>query len=369
MLYGDDAKTKFKVIPRDNVAEGSMKFQNFLLTIAVSIITLLIFSCEDDNFQPIPGDIINSPDNSSDEKSNPSVGNGTDTSTDFGSMVDSPAIFAGPEVIPNGESNVGTSDLEDGSAARRLLYGVPQYFWGDMGKGIDLPLVKITHSVTNRIVDIEVIFSPAFVDNTYGTGSIGWSSHRGHTFKDLFSSDHVELMVSNNNGEAVWKGKIDFLSKTTSTSSGYACLGPFGGDGLIEVGDRSAVLSFGSSLDDNINYYGYHNFENSPQTDSTYKVNPQYPHWQFYVVYRISFDASVFGTSGYGKVEMTSVHASPSKGNDTVPVTEKPGPVPGSPDDPFKYYNPPATVPPTDSIPDAPGDSIPGGTDPGYGVG
>jgi len=84
------------------------------------------------------------------------------------------------------------------------------------------------------------------------------------------------------------------------------------------------------------------------------KVNPQYPYWQYYTTYRISFDPSIFGPSGYGKVEMTTVHASPSKdGLSTINVTEKPAPVPGSPQDPYRYLRTfPATPPDTSSPPD-----------------
>lgn len=324
------------------------------LVTVTSLFLLLMSNCETNGIDPVAGDLI--------DPLSPS-----DNQFDFNSGAGNSKTKADPEFIPDGSKKEGSSEFEDGSAARRAINGVAQYFWGDMGNGNDIPMVKITHAVNSKIVDIELVFNPAFVDNTYGTGSIGWKSNRPHKFKDLYASDHVELAVSDKNGKVVWKGKIDFLSATSSVTSGYACLGPFGGDGKISSGNGSSVLSFGSSMDDNINYYGYKLFENSPQTDSTYKVNPQYPDWQFFVVYRISFDASVFGSAGYGKVEMTSVHASPSKGKDTVPVEEKPGPVPGSPEDPFRYYQPGKRTTPGDS-PDIPVDSIPV-IDPGYGVG
>ncbi len=324
------------------------------LVAVTSLFLLLMTSCDTDRVGPVAGELINplSP---------------SDNQFDSNSEAGSSKTKADPEFIPDGSKKTGTSEFEDGSAARRTINGVPQYFWGDMGKGSEVPMVKITHSANSKIIDIELIFNPDFVDNTYGKNSIGWKPNRPHTFKDLYASDHVELAVSDKNGNVVWKGKIDFISNTSSLSSGYGCLGPFGGDGKVISGNSSSVLSFGSSMDDNINYYGYWLFENSPQTDSTYKVNPQYPDWQFYVVYRISFDASVFGSAGYGKVEMTSVHASPSKGIDTVPVKEKSAPVPGSPQDPFRYYQPGKRTTTGDS-PDIPVDSILV-IDPGYGVG
>lgn len=256
-----------------------------------------------------------------------------------------------PDYIPTGSSDVGTSKFDDGSAARMALYGEPQYFWGDLGNG-DVPIVKITHAISSQVVDVEAVFSPYFVDNTYGTGSVGWNPNRPHTFRDLHVSDHVELAVTNGDGDTVWKGRLDLLSQTDKVSSGYACLGPFGGDGRIDIGSAEDVLSFGSSLDDNINYYGYQLLENSPPTDSVYTMNSKYPYWQYYVSYRLTLDKSIFGLSGYGEVRMTSVHASPGKdGNETVMVSDQTEPVPGSPQDPFRFY--------TTVKPSIPGDDTP----------
>jgi hypothetical protein len=35
------------------------------------------------------------------------------------------------------------------------------------------------------VLHLRLIFDPAFNDNTYGSGSIGWSPVRGHWFEDL----------------------------------------------------------------------------------------------------------------------------------------------------------------------------------------
>ena len=109
--------------------------------------------------------------------------------------------------------------------------------------------------------------------------------------------------------------------------SGYASLGPFGGDGDIYVGSADEILSFGTSMDDNLNYYGYSDMiTNSPDTDSLYTTNSEYPNWEYYALYRLSLRSDAFGTCGYGDVMMTSVHASPAKHSETVTVKEGPPP-------------------------------------------
>ncbi|HMA64175.1 MAG: hypothetical protein ACM31E_10910 [Fibrobacterota bacterium] len=240
--------------------------------------------------------------------------------------------------------SIGRFYLDDGSYDRIAKYGEAQYFWGTLG-GVDQPLVKITHAVSNDVVDIEVVFSPYFVDNTYGVNAIGWGT-KGHTFKDLWHSDHVALGILNGIGDTVFSGKLDLIHGTTETKSGYACLGPFGGEGAIYKGNASDIVSFGNSLDDNLNYFGYNLQTDSPKTDETYKVNPDYPYWQYYVVYRMTIKRSAFGSSGFGMATMTSVHASPSKGSSTITVIEKDPPTPNTPNDVFRFILPPVIKPP-----------------------
>jgi len=259
--------------------------------------------------------------------------------------------------------NTGTGAIEDGSADRIKQYGTAQFFWGTLKNGNEEPIVKIINAVSPDVVDIEVIFNPHFVDNTYGDGSIGWPHRRGHTFRDLYVSDHVELTVTNGDGDSVFHGRIDLLSATDKVQSGYACLGPFGGEGVIYKGNSSSVVSFGSSLDENINTYGYKLFENSPSTDSTFKVNGSFPYWQYYCIYRLTLDRNAFGESGYGQVRMTSVHASPSKdGVETVKVTQKDGPESGSIYDPFRFL-PPFFYVPNDTSHITPPDTSESGVD------
>ena len=337
MLYNRYCKYLFLIIALGLSFERrlGMKARIGISLIAVLVSLVLLFcSDKDGTSDPLSGD--------------PANNNGTN-----GTTLD-PTMGVGPTFIPTGESKTGTSGLEDGSAARLLLYGDPQYFWGDPGNGTNIPLVEINHAVSSQVVDMQITFNPGFVDNSYGTGSsVGWPEKRGHTFRDLYVSDHVEIKVLNGAGEVVFYGRLDLLSPDSTAPSGYASLGPWGGDGVLYEGDPKAILSFGTTLDDNMNYYGYHLYENSPATDSNYTTNPQYPNWQFYVSYHLTLDAAAFGPSGYGKCEMTSVHASPAKTpNQTINVTEGPAPTPGSSGDPFRFYNPPKVAPPdTSTVP------------------
>jgi hypothetical protein len=148
----------------------------------------------------------------------------------------------------------------------------------------------------------------------------------------------VEVDLRNGGGTTVFKGKLDLISSAADAPSGYASLGPLGGDGTIETGSADDILSYGSSMDDNLNYYGYDMLENSPATDSVYTVNPDYPNWEYYAIYRLSLKPEAFGSSGYGSANMTYVHASPAKtGSDTYEVFEIPEPPPGSETDVFRY--------------------------------
>lgn len=215
---------------------------------------------------------------------------------------------------------VGTPAIVNGTMDRLSLFGKTQYFWAKVGNK-DIPMVKIISAATDKAVDVMLIFNPSFVDLTYGANAVGWKKH---SFRHLVQSDHVEIALRNGDKEECMKAKIDLLSSTSLTKSGYACLGVFGGDGSIINGNPGDIYSFGSSFDDNINFYGYHLFESSPKTDSIYTANPKYPYWEYYAVYHLTVKSSVFGSSGYSNVEMTYVHASPSKnGNETVQVVEK----------------------------------------------
>lgn len=97
---------------------------------------------------------------------------------------------------------------------------------------------------------------PAPNDNSYGVNAVGWKS--GHKFNDLVGSDHTGFLVKNPSGTVVLNFNIDYISAKSGTPSGYASLGPFGGDGGIVTGTLTpSDVTWDSSLARNLNNTGY----------------------------------------------------------------------------------------------------------------
>ena len=179
------------------------------------------------------------------------------------------------------------------------------------------PAVGATQTVTDNgsTVTIRTKFARTFVDNTYGTGAIGWT--KGHTFGNLTGSDHLQLALYDANNVKAMEFKVDYLTAATAPS-GYKCLGVTGGEGKMILGNASDVVGAVTSLDENFNKFGYVLTTNSPSTDANYTPNPTYPNWIYDVWYEVTVNKSAFGSAGFGKPVITSVHASPSKtGNNT----------------------------------------------------
>jgi hypothetical protein len=99
-------------------------------------------------------------------------------------------------------------------------------------------------------------------DNTYGTGAIGWPS--GHTFGNLTGSDKLEFRFFDKLGNVVLDFYVDTISSAASLTrpdtgqvisypAGYGTLGPFGGDGSMITGNSSNIVSFSTSITENLN--------------------------------------------------------------------------------------------------------------------
>lgn len=216
-------------------------------------------------------------------------------------------------------SDVGSHAIIDGAMDRFTIWGDAVYYLGLVGSDT-IPMVKIIQAKSHRVVDVAVIFNPQFVDLTYGENVIGWNKH---DFKALTGSDHVQITLRDIDSTDKFQGKIDLLSATNLVPSGYASLGVKNGDGEVTIGSVDDVYAHGTSFDDNINWYGYHLFEDSPETDSVYTPNPNYPYWEYYAVYHVCINDRVLGGDQFGYVFMSSVHASPSKiGPDTIDIID-----------------------------------------------
>src|SRR5262249_25133234 len=83
--------------------------------------------------------------------------------------------------------------------------------------------------------------------------------------------DHSGYQVTNPSGSTVLDFYIDYLSQTSVSAaapSGYASLGPFGGDGRVNVGSlTTSDLTWDTSLARDLNNLGY--FVNGTQTAAT----------------------------------------------------------------------------------------------------
>lgn len=190
------------------------------------------------------------------------------------------------------------------------------------------PQSIIEHEITTYegtpAVHISITLNPDFADNTYGTTAVGWDHHN---FKDLVGSDHVTMIALSSTDEVVFDLDIDYITADASAPCGNRSLGVTGGEGEVRIGDPGAVLFATTSIDRNLNERGYCLTTDSPATDENCTVNPDYPDWDFRVVYEIWLALSAFEPDGFGSAFMTEVHASPSKA-DTNTIVVVPGECP-----------------------------------------
>ena len=176
-------------------------------------------------------------------------------------------------------------------------------------------LATLTTTVLNS-GDVKVVleYSKDFNDNTYDDShngnTIGWPGGN-HKFSHLAKSDKAEFEVFDGNNNSVIHFDLDYLeSGQSSYPSNY---GP-----RIEKlysGNSSDIVNFNSSLSKNFNDYNYVLTHSSPATDSNYTQNPNYPNWNFNMVYEFTISANAFNGNGFGGVDVVSLHNSPSKLN------------------------------------------------------
>ncbi len=170
-------------------------------------------------------------------------------------------------------------------------------------------------------------------DNSYGVNAVGWGT-KGHTFKALINSDNLQVQFKKSNGQVVLDFYLDYLTATSSNGiSGYASLGPDGGDGSMVSGSRSNILSWSTSLDENLNNHGYFAggtqvvgfgtanllIDSPPTVSSTsyqLPVGSPFPDWDFTDTYTVTISNNAFPggfVAGGYSVNFPSVHNSPPK--------------------------------------------------------
>jgi hypothetical protein len=167
---------------------------------------------------------------------------------------------------------------------------------------------------------LNIVFDqfPAPNDNSYGVNAVGWGSH-GHTFSNLVGSDHAGFQLKDPGGVVRLSFNIDYISANASAPSGYASLGPFGGDGSILVGSLTpADIAFTTSLANNLNnvnipglfnashvqQFGSVNvLVNSPPTDPAHQTytnsDPALTGWDFHDTYFVTIAAAKLASLGF----------------------------------------------------------------------
>ena len=159
---------------------------------------------------------------------------------------------------------------------------------------------------------------PTLVDNSYGDNSIGWGSSapsgKNHNFKDLTGSDKAQFAITDADGNILLDFTMDYISESSSASSGYASLGVSGKDGKVNTGSASSILAWGTSLDYNLNTLGHVLTADSPVADADYvTADAAYFDWVFEVTYEFLVDGAIFQDNGFGELTIPVVHDSPNK--------------------------------------------------------
>lgn len=243
----------------------------------------------------------------------------------------------------NGTPNFAGDDLTIGTIAS-LAPGffetlsaqiIPVVCTGAVVNGNPLTAGAVIVVVTQANGDIKVTYLQDFGinDNTYGTGAIGWSGNN-HNFGHLTGSDKLELRFFDANNTKVLDFYLDYLTSSSSFPSGYGALGPFGGDGSLIFGSASDIVSWTTSLSDNLNDPANLPFKsalivNSPTSlvAGNVVIDPAKAPggWDAINSYTVVVKGSAFGAAGFGSVVVPDQHNSPNKpggpnGMTTFPV-------------------------------------------------
>jgi len=180
------------------------------------------------------------------------------------------------------------------------------------------------HTNPDGSVTIKTTFSKSFVDNTYGDNAMGWELEDGHTFRELWHSDHVRIAFVDLDNNTFFDAKVDFFDEDTMSTGGVTS-----DNGEVYIGDAGDVNSVRTSLSENFNTLGCNSYtEHSPLTDEDYTPPAACPGWDYNVWYEITLHPDAF-PAGFSYPVIETIHASPSKlGISSIDVGIGPTPTP-----------------------------------------
>lgn len=219
---------------------------------------------------------------------------------------------------------VGTiASLAPGASATLQAELIPPVCTGAVVKGKSVTAGTVLVSPVAPDGTMRVTYLQAFGinDNTYGSGVIGWPGSN-HKFKHLTGSDKLQFRFHDANGVKVLDFHMDYLSASSAFPSGFGSLGPFGGDGELLFGSAGHVVSFTSSLAENLNHPANVPFKAGLTTNSPTALvagnvvvdAAQAPGgWNHVNAYSVVIQSAAFGASGFGSVAIPDQHNSPSK--------------------------------------------------------
>ncbi len=222
-------------------------------------------------------------------------------------------------------SIVSLSGGQDLSVDFGLVHG--QHLCGNCPTDAGMLLWGI--DTTNNKVYVRYDQSYDANDNSYGVNTVGWPAGTTHKFSDLTGSDKAEFIFKNSAGTTVLDFYLDYITAKSGNPSGYASLGPFGGDGSWVSGTQGYLLSWNTSLAKNLNGTGYcvggnctvqglNLLVNSPPTASSTSfvlTDPaHFGKWNFVDSYEMVVNGAAFGgAANFGTVRVGLVHDSPKK--------------------------------------------------------
>jgi len=201
---------------------------------------------------------------------------------------------------------------------------------------------------------VAAILPTSYVDNSYGTNSIGWGTDKHgnpkvHKFDELLGSDKAQFAFTMTGGPPVLNFKLDYIACDASAPSGYSCGGvakdkDTKSDGDVIQGFADDILAAATSLNYNLNVLpgGPAYTTDSPATDDNYTPNPAIPGWVYEAIYEFQVDGDVFGNQrvlnsnglapGFG-IYLDELHASPHKSGQykDIMVPLETSDAPGSP--------------------------------------